>query len=76
MAQLWPRRKYEIPNVDIGSTDMDFQVEERQLHMMIKLVDADEVGSCSNSRNHGSGVREGDVCLSPVIPLFGAPWGR
>lgn len=60
----------------IGPTDVDFQVEERQLHMMAKLVDADEVGSWSNSRDHGSGVREGDVCLSPVIPLFWAPWAR
>lgn len=60
----------------IRSTDVDFQVEERQLPMMAKLVDADEVGSCSNSRDHGSGVRDGDVCLSPVIPLFGAPWVR
>ena len=62
--------------MDIGSTDVDFQVEEKQLHMMAKFVDADEVGFCSNSKEHGSGVREGDVCLSPVIPLFGAPWAR
>ena len=73
MAQLWLRRKFEIPNGDNRPNRCGFPSWRKTASHDGKLVDADKVGSCSNSGDHGSGVREGDVCYSE--PCYPFVWG-